>query len=142
MRAGLTHWGRPPNPSLQPTALSSIALKGARHLQGVFLCVIRPQSLAAAELPSVTDEFSRPMSGAQICPQRGAITDSKFLYCGAGRVVEIAANGVFAKIDLDTAKPRRDAAFGVISFRYKKLPSSFSNLRGVYFIRIIFPHIK
>jgi len=74
-------------------------------MQGVFLCVIRPQSLAAAELPSVTDEFSRPMSGAQICPQLGAITGSKFLYCGAGRVVEIAANGVFAKIDLDTAKP-------------------------------------
>ncbi len=44
---------------------------------------------------------------------------------GAGWSVKIAAGGVFEEIDLDTVNFRRDAAFGVFSFRYKKSPQVF-----------------
>jgi hypothetical protein len=53
---------------------------------------------------------------------------------GAGWGVEIAASGVFAKIDLDTVYLRRDAAFGATFFGHKKIPSSFFNLRGLYLL--------
>ncbi len=69
-------------------------------------------------------------------------TSTNRLEGGAGWNVKIAASGVFAEIDPDTVNFSRDAAFGVISFRHKKIPSSFSKLKGLCLIRIIYPHFK